>query len=201
MIFINCLIALMAGLSSASNPAAEVIPTEQPLLVITQNGVSKKIIPGTNTIQLSRAPFEIQFQLNNYTSGRNTTFQFAAFKNRESLDFTADGIQTFKIPYFTSGSGLARPRRGPYPYLILNKEGHHYLFYESESSNTAEMVTELDEGGYELKWAIDSVYENKIASSMRNIQHDEIFCVAFFDKNKNKTVDDGEFAKIEIDFR
>jgi len=196
---INYIALVMTMLSPSHTPKE--IPIEAPLMTIIQGSAKQQVMPGTNKITLFKAPFEIQFQLNNYNAGRNTIFQFAAFKNRESLDLTEDGKMVFNIPYFAPGSGLPRPRRGPYQLLNLNKEGHHCIMYESETSRTCDMLTELDEGGYLLKWSIDSVYENKTAFALKDIEHSEIFCVAFFDKNKNKVTDAGEYAKIEIDFK
>ena len=199
--FVKFLLAAALGLSLSAQHTAAIPPTEAPLLIITQNKVQHKLIAGTNTITLNRAPFDIEFTLNGYKAADDRILQFAAFKQQESLDFTSDGKKTFDIPYFTSNSGILRPRRGPYQYLYLNKEGHHLIFYENKSSSTADLVTELDEGGYELKWPIDSIFENKMAYPVSAIKYDQIFCVAFFDKNDNKVVDPGEYAKIEINFK
>lgn len=155
----------------------------------------------SDVVHLKKEAFSIRFKQNLTPVESEDLFicQVAVLDNPEDTAQIMKGVLVDNIEYFSPGTGMATG--SSYDYLFVSNTGHHYLFYED---NKHKRLTIIGQQGnqYEFEWKIKGLYdfeiEKDIPFSKMNVQ--ELYFVIFINKNRNQTVDEGEYTIVKAIF-
>lgn len=155
-----------------------------------------------NVVPLKKAPFSIQFQNTEYNPDRNLygATQIAAFSQPKNMSEVTSGINTSTISFFEPGTGLAGPYEGGYLY-VDEPNSHHFIYYSRDENSRCTLLSEGVDDLLALSYTVNNFNFGGKELSVKKWATDNIYLVIFIDKNSNKLVDKGEFARVAIRFQ
>lgn len=159
----------------------------------------KKIALGDHeSVKIKKEAFTIRFHSPRYSEDAGNALQVAVFENKTLLDKAHTGMPLSEVPYLSPGSGMAAEPEG-YPYIILNPEGHHYLYYFDERDKRVDLAGQQGEW-LTLDWTAEAFLVNGERRLFRDAGITDIYLVLFFDANHNRRIDEGELKKLSLTF-
>lgn len=191
--------ALMACGGGKNTPVKGIVVGE---VQFVQDGFTTPISKEKVKLTLAPKEFSIVFPNKEYDPGAKTFYatRIAAFRDKSLLSQISAGTPIKEISYFMSGTGMASSEAGPYEHMYLGDLRHHYLYYEQGAKARVLKVSDTPDGGYMLKWVVDSFYENDAEVPMAMIGEEVIYVVILNDANLNNQVEEGEFHIVELTF-
>jgi hypothetical protein len=126
--------------------------------------------------------------------------QIAFLDNPSDTLVLSPGQEVTKVPYFEPGTGLSAWPDRQYDTMTVTNTGHHYVFYENESSGRATLVSQKDDL-LELECRVVALHHDGTTAAVSDLQVQSILVVILIDRNINGTIDDGELSIVKIGFQ
>ncbi|WP_157976823.1 hypothetical protein [Taibaiella helva] len=161
-------------------------------------GEKKIALNNEESVKLKKEPFTIRFHSPRYSEDTANALQVAAFRDKAWLDKAYPGIALSAVPYLSPGSGMAAYPEG-YPYIMLNPEGHHYLYYFDERDKRVDIAGQQGDW-LTLDWTVEAFLIDGERKLFRDAGVAEFYLVLFFDANHNRRIDEGELKKLSLTF-
>ncbi len=167
-----------------------------------QHDSAKIITKSTDSIILKKQPFSITFYSKRYDSKNEKyhALQVAVLKDAADTLKLVVGKSIEDIPYLASGSGMATGASGLYDAMMIDNEGHHYLYYEDEAERRVSRVAIVKEL-LELEWQISGAFMDNEDVSLSDLKLPALYFVFFADRNLNEAIDQHEIKIVKVRFR
>ncbi|MEZ4829578.1 MAG: hypothetical protein R3C61_25325 [Bacteroidia bacterium] len=196
-------IALLAGCKSTKSLPASSEDFHEKGMRIVQGKSVFHLDDEYNAVPLSKATFSIQFQNTPYDPDKNLygAAQIVAFSRSKDMTEVSSGIPVSNIPFYEPGTGLAGPYDGGYLF-VDEPNGHHYIFYSTSASEPTrcDLLGNGPGNLLNLSYTVNNLDFQGKMMSVKKWKSDYLYLVIFIDRNSNKIVDKGEFARVAIRF-
>lgn len=156
---------------------------------------------GETEVTVRKKYFGFQFLVERYDLDmeHRHAIQVAAFQEKSAQDKIKVGMKTTDLACFRPGSGLSASSEEGYQHLFLNKNGHHYLFYENEENKQVKLV--LNKGNLlRVHYGINSLYVDGRYESLKDTEVTEIYLAILYDRNGNQLIEKDELRKVTLKF-
>ncbi|WP_162903005.1 hypothetical protein [Taibaiella koreensis] len=151
------------------------------------------------SIKLKREPFTLRFHSPRYSEDAGNALQLAAFEDKGLPDKARVGMAVSRVPYLAPGSGMAADADTGYSEMILNPEGHHYLYYFDERDHRAALAGQQGDW-LTLDWSVNALLIAGKRKTLKESGVHTLYLVLFFDANHNQRIDAGELNKVTLTF-
>jgi hypothetical protein len=146
-------------------------------------------------ITIRKEPFAFVFPIREYYDHPKAKYdvRFAGSKERAILRKCRSNIKITEC--FSPGSGLAGSTK-PYDtfwFTDAESRGHHYIIFQEEGTQRADLVDYLPLDGYEVSWTVRSFNEIPITKL-----RDRIFIVAASDVDLDGVIDKNELIHFTL---
>jgi hypothetical protein len=172
-------------------------------VIIEQNGKRINITENTTELALNKAPFSLEFEVYPYNIEKEEFYsvQIAATANKDNLKYFKEGVIGDQNPFLSPGTGLASELDKPYSSMVIRDDGHHYIFYENESSRRADLIEKKDNGKVRLKWNVNLFWVDDKEIEIAKSSFKDIYIMIFIDNNLNRIIEKGEYNLLKLRFK
>ncbi len=164
---------------------------------IFQDGIEHAIeTEGLQQLPLAKKSFSIRFYGKKYNPVTQNFYptQIAAPTDLDQLRYFKVGTKFSEIECLSSGTGIATYSDG-YKSLHVQNYGHHYLFYENESSKRINIIDQEGEW-FKFEFRIHSIERNDRKIILTSGEVNEIYLAILTDRNQNEVIDDQELRVV-----
>jgi hypothetical protein len=184
-------------------------------IYIYQNKTEQVVTEQESEIHIEKAPFKIRFYNSTYSIDKHNSTQIAVFLNDSEFNKIKTNTPIKDVPCFGPGTGYAMYADGTDKDLLFENHnhylGHHYLFYENESSRRVNLLE--DYGDFlKLEFEVNQFHirnsnnglqtrDTIIKKNIPEVDITKFYLAILIDNNLNDTINDGELHKLIVNFK
>jgi hypothetical protein len=182
------------------------LSAEAPFTLKILQGTKQIAVKDNAEIKLERKPFSFIFPIKEYSNKGFKAVRATAWTDDSIFKQVDIGMSYSKVPFYAGGTGMACERDGRYPFIIVQKEAHHYLYYQKEDSHNhrVERLYATGPDSYMVYWSVQGIflpesYEYLDFVSM-SMSITELYLSFYADMNQNNSIDENELVRVKLLF-
>ena len=170
---------------------------------LVQNGKLYNLDKPNVSVNLEKKPFDLYFNQYPYVEEKSEWYalQMAATVSKSALASVKKGSIEDSHPFFGAGQSRAAHSDRSCDYLIVDNDGHQYLYYSSEQNRRCTKVKALTDGKYQYKIRIKELWRYGIEDDAVEIEKssvDEFYLILFCNYDLDKSIDEGEYTIVQV---